>query len=209
MVYDQPTVFIRMSDFPGDGMNKQPEITDRTRKNLVDAFWSLYTSKRIDKITVREITSKAGYNRGTFYEYFRDVYDVLEYIENQSLPAIEDLPPWKGLEVHSTELFASFLELYRERYKYYKVLLGEKGDPAFQRKLKDSLKSKIIEAQSRKGLVNVNELDLMLEYSLSGLIGILIYSFEHKPEMSDEQLMAALYNLFKDNMFEKLRELMR
>jgi AcrR family transcriptional regulator len=198
-----------MSDHLGDMMKKQPEITDRTRKNLVDAFWSLYLTKRIDKITVREITSNAGYNRGTFYEYFRDVYDVLEYIENQSLPALDDLPPWEGVDDTSTELFASFLELYREKYRYYQVLLGEKGDPAFQRKLKDSLKSKIIETQSKKSLVNVNELDLMLEYNLSGLIGILIYSFEQKPEMSDEQLMATLYSLFKDNMFEKLRELMR
>ena len=61
-------------------MKKQPEITVQTKQNLTDAFWQIYCTKRIDKITVRDITTKAGYNRGTFYEYFRDVYDVLEQI---------------------------------------------------------------------------------------------------------------------------------
>ncbi|WP_277408818.1 TetR/AcrR family transcriptional regulator [Lacrimispora xylanisolvens] len=70
-------------------MIKQPEITMQTRKNLADAFWQIYCEKRIEKITVKEITTKAGYNRSTFYEYYTDVYDVLEQIEASVLPDIE------------------------------------------------------------------------------------------------------------------------
>jgi AcrR family transcriptional regulator len=72
-----------MSDFKRCMMNRQPEITAQTRQNLIDAFWSLYCEKRIEKITVKEITIKAGYNRGTFYEYFVDVYDVFETIRRK------------------------------------------------------------------------------------------------------------------------------
>jgi AcrR family transcriptional regulator len=208
LILHQPTIFICLSDFLEDVVKKQPEITERTRQNLVDAFWSLYSTKRIDNITVREITSKAGYNRGTFYEYFRDVYDVLEYIEDQSLPTIEELPPWKEMDDNSPDFFASFLEIYREKFRYYQILLGEKGDPAFQRKLKDNLKSSIIDSISQKGRVDMVEVDLILEYILSGMIGILIYSFEKKPDMSDEQLMSTLYRLFNEDLFNKLRALM-
>jgi AcrR family transcriptional regulator len=189
-------------------MKKQPEITERTRQNLVDAFWSLYSTRRMDKITVRDITNTAGYNRSTFYEYFRDVYDVLAYIENQSLPTIEELPPWKEVEDDSPDFFASFLELYRVKFNYYQVLLGEKGDPAFQRKLKDNLKSSIIDSIAQKDSVDLVEVDLILEYVLSGMIGILIYTFEKKTDMSDEQVFATLYGLFQNDMFRKLRELM-
>lgn len=69
-------------------MKKQSEVTAQTKQNLVGAFWSLYCEKRIEKITVKEITLKAGYNRGTFYEYFTDVYDVLEQIEKSLIPTI-------------------------------------------------------------------------------------------------------------------------
>ena len=48
-------------------MNKQPEITAQTKQNFVDAFWELYKKYSIEKITVKQITDKAGYNRATFY----------------------------------------------------------------------------------------------------------------------------------------------
>lgn len=49
-----------------------------TRENLIEAFWELYKDKPIEKITVKEITNRAGYNRGTFYAYFKDTYEVLK-----------------------------------------------------------------------------------------------------------------------------------
>jgi len=62
-------------------MKKQPELTAQTKENLIEAFWQIYCEKGLGKITVKEITAKAGYNRSTFYEYFTDVYDVLDQIE--------------------------------------------------------------------------------------------------------------------------------
>jgi AcrR family transcriptional regulator len=140
-----------MSDFQRMKMNRQSKTTERTRQNLVDAFWSFYSKKRIEKITVREITNLAGYNRGTFYEYFRDVYDVLEYVEEQSLPTIEELPPLLDANEITPGFLSSFMDLIARRFKYYDVLLGDNGDPAFQRKLKNSLKSSLIQALSKKG----------------------------------------------------------
>ena len=74
-------------------MRKQPQITAQTRENLIEAFWSLYCENRIETITVKEISNRAGYNRGTFYEYFSDVYDVLGEIEKSLIPSLDELPP--------------------------------------------------------------------------------------------------------------------
>ena len=46
-------------------MKKQPHITEQTKNNLRIAFWSLYAQKPIEKISIKEITELAGYNRGT------------------------------------------------------------------------------------------------------------------------------------------------
>ena len=48
-------------------MKKQPHITEQTKNNLRIAFWSLYAQKPIEKISIKEITELAGYNRGTFF----------------------------------------------------------------------------------------------------------------------------------------------
>ena len=100
-------------------MKKNPEVVTKTKQNLIDAFWTLYCEKRIEKITVKEITQKAGYNRGTFYEYFIDVYDVLEQIETSIIPNINELPP---IAMSARDLgmpLDIFMGLYEQNDKYY------------------------------------------------------------------------------------------
>jgi len=69
-------------------MKKQPEITERTKAILTDAFWQLYCQKDIHNISVKEITDKGGFNRSTFYQYFTDVYDVLNQIEDSLIDCV-------------------------------------------------------------------------------------------------------------------------
>lgn len=64
-------------------MKKKPEITTLTREKLMDSFWELYCAKPINKISIKGITDNAGYYRSTFYEYFTDIYDVLEQLETE------------------------------------------------------------------------------------------------------------------------------
>ena len=71
-------------------MKKQPEITDATRKNILDAFWSVYQQKPIDRITIKDISDTAHVHRSTFYRYFTDVYDLLNQFEQQILDEIKD-----------------------------------------------------------------------------------------------------------------------
>lgn len=190
-------------------MHKQAEITEQTKKNLIEAFWSIYITKRIERITVKEITNRAGYNRGTFYEYFQDVYEVLEVIENLSLPTLDELPPLIDVKTNSPTFINSFMELYQEKYKYYNHLLGDNGDPAFQRKLKNSLKFSIIRALEIKGNIDLVEIDYMLEYILSGMIGILIYMFQQKPTLPAEKIISLQYTLMQGDMLNRLQKMLK
>lgn len=56
---------------------------EHTKENIKSAFWNLYKEKQIGKITVSELCKIAGYHRSTFYEYYQDIYDVLEEIESE------------------------------------------------------------------------------------------------------------------------------
>lgn len=175
-------------------MKKQPEITAQTKQNLIDAFWSIYCEKRIDKITIKEITVKAGYNRGTFYEYFLDVYDVLEQIENALLPDPQTMPPI-NLQDSSPFSVDEFFKRYEEHSKYLTVLLGDKGDPSFQRKMKNSVKPKLKAALIAKGAKDDFRLDYMLEYNISALYGVLSYWFSQQEKPSAEDFLALVYEL--------------
>lgn len=185
-------------------MKKQPEIAAQTKKNLIDAFWSLYCEKRIEKITVKEITQKAGYNRGTFYEYFSDVYDVLEQIEESLIPSLDELPPVSMPKVNMGMPLDMFLTLYEQNSKYYSVLLGDNGDPAFASKLKNSTKPVIQLAFADIHDVDPVELDFILEYVLSAMIGIMSYWFRQDKVLPAENLIALMYDLMENGVMKRL-----
>lgn len=187
-------------------MNKQPEVTAQTRQNLIDAFWSLYCEKRIEKISVKEIAQRAGYNRGTFYEYFIDVYDVLDQIENSLVPTLDELPPTAKVD-HTIDMpFDLFLKLYEQNGKYYSVLLGDNGNPAFASKMKNSIKPLIMQAISDKVDKNSIELDFILEYILSAMIGIVSYWFRMNKVLPAEDLIALMYQLTDNEIMDKLTQ---
>ena len=48
---------------------------------LAESFKELALKQPIEKITIKEITDKAGVIRPTFYNHFQDKYDLLENLE--------------------------------------------------------------------------------------------------------------------------------
>ena len=136
-------------------MKKQPELTAQTKENLTEAFWQIYCEKGIERTTVKEITVKAGYNRSTFYEYFTDVYGVLEQIENSLLPGPQDLPPLSLGDSYTAPLpIDIFINIYEKNRKYYSVLLGDNGDSSFQSKIKRSVKDMLKKKLVAQGIVD-------------------------------------------------------
>ena len=47
---------------------------------LAESFKELTLKQPIEKITIKEITDKAGVIRPTFYNHFQDKYELLEWI---------------------------------------------------------------------------------------------------------------------------------
>jgi AcrR family transcriptional regulator len=185
-------------------MSKRNEISYHTKQNLADAFWTLYCNTRIEKISVKEITNKAGYNRGTFYEYFKDVYDVLEFIENSLIPTLDELPP---ISIGSTQRgmrMDAFFTLYEKNSQYYSVLLGEKGDPAFASKLKNTIKPLIMQELSSGLELDQKELDYVLEYTLSAMIGVMSYWFTQEDRPSFDKMHELIYKLMEKGVIHQL-----
>lgn len=66
----------------------------KTRQSIKNVFFELLEEKPFEKITVSDITGRAMINRATFYLHYKDKFDLMEQIENETL-----------------EKFASFISL--------------------------------------------------------------------------------------------------
>lgn len=187
-------------------MGKRPNVTEQTKRNLIDAFWSIYCDTRIENITVKDVAHKAGYNRGTFYEYFTDVYDVLEQIEESLVPSIEELPPLAMADYSLGMPIELFMKLFEKNSQYYAVLLGDNGDPAFASKLKHRIKPLLMKVIADNRKPNSLKLDFVMEYVLSAMIGILSYWFRMGKELPAEELIALISDLMENGIIRHLED---
>ncbi len=175
-----------------NGMGKYKETAARTKRNLTQAFWELYKVKRIEKITVREITAKAGYNRSTFYEYYTDVHDVLEQLEDSLLPNLSELPP-PNVTTLPKEAIDTYLLLFEAHSEYFRVLLGANGDARFAARLKNGVKARVVAALSECDA----QTDYLLELILSAMIGVLVHWYERGQDYPKAELMRLIGGFFE------------
>ena len=65
--------------------NRRDHRVRVTKMLIRRAFTDLLRQKPLQSISVRELCSKAGINRSTFYAHYSDVYDLLNQIEEEML----------------------------------------------------------------------------------------------------------------------------
>ncbi|MGC6173097.1 TetR/AcrR family transcriptional regulator [Lacrimispora sp. 38-1] len=62
---------------------KEDRRVKKTKKQLLLGLTELMQKKKIRDITVRELTDIVDINRGTFYLHYKDIYDMVDQIEDQ------------------------------------------------------------------------------------------------------------------------------
>ena len=185
-------------------MRKQPERTAKTKRALVDAFWTLYEETPIEKITVRQITESAGVYRSTFYEYFSDVYAVREFIEKDILDAYEVLVN-KVTGINSLdEGMALLIDFYSNNAKYLAVLWGPHGDQQFLNNVKRMINAKLRSLFSLP--FDDPEIDILIEMMLSSVISLLNYWYVHRDKMTIREVIDVGSQFFQKGLFAFLKE---
>ena len=51
-----------------------------SKERIISKYKELVVKKQGAKITVKEVCDELDISRTTFYKYFKDTYDILEYI---------------------------------------------------------------------------------------------------------------------------------
>lgn len=70
---------------------KEDRRVRRTRKQIEEALLRLLTKKHFQKITVKELAEEADITRATFYQHYRDPYEVLEKMQMEIMDNIQEI----------------------------------------------------------------------------------------------------------------------
>lgn len=124
-------------------MNKQ--TTDEV---LAQSFKELVLSLPIEKITIKEITDKAGVIRPTFYNHFQDKYELLEWIIKEEL-IMPTIPLFHGgfIREGMTLIFAN-MEKEKEFYTHAAKLEGQNSFSSIVQNLLEEMLLKYINSKT-------------------------------------------------------------
>ena len=178
----------------------------RTRNLIVEALIELTIQKGFAAVTVQDIVKRAGINRATFYRHYQDKFDLLD----QYAEAVYQLPdnaPDSGSPTGENATvektipgLVKVLEHVRGHAKFFRVMLGQNGDPAFAAKIRQYVQKRIRRSLPEALLSDKNSADLYLNYVSSGAVGVLSWWLEHEMPYSPEQLAAILSRFIVANL---------
>ena len=138
-----------MMKSPAATEKKEDRRVRRTKKLLTQALTQLLQEKQINEITVKELTDLADMNRGTFYLYYKDMFDMLEKIEDGMFEALDAIVSPHEHDDVSQQTKPILLDLFRfieDNQEMCRVLLSPHGDMNFLHRLNEVVREKCLKA---------------------------------------------------------------
>jgi AcrR family transcriptional regulator len=174
----------------------------RSRKLIKLAYVELIKERDIDKITIKDIVTKADINRGTFYAHYSSVGAVSEQIGNEIVSALlEFLDDFKDIRLIENPLpylmnIARFLE---KDLEFYRLLINSQRSASFFNKLKTLFMDKIMNDEKKlSSIKNKNQFLVCANLYASGFAGLYQDWFNHKTKMSLDDLTVNFSEIIKN-----------
>jgi AcrR family transcriptional regulator len=167
--------------------------TRYTRKVLADSLVELMKDRPFTKITIKELCEKADINRTTFYAHYRDQYELLLQIEEETLAYFEDLLnkyDSKRSKNEINEMICEMLTFISNNSNSLHILLSENGDMDFQKKvLRRFMQKGLVTKYFSEREVQEEMYEYWYAFIINGAIGLIQYWLKNKmalpiPEMA-------------------------
>ena len=158
-------------------MIKPDRRTQRTRRNIVDAYVRIASKHTGGLITVTSVAREADIKRSTFYLHFKDVADLHEAIENEVFNNLLNIVCSNNLEDIKRDSLPLFVELftYFDRHsEILVILLDIHGSITANRRLGKVIEQKLqTEWKSIFPYGEDRENEYYASFMINGVIGVL------------------------------------
>jgi AcrR family transcriptional regulator len=205
-----------------------PQATDRrtrrTRLALRDALAEEITATGdLSRVTVTAVTGRAGVTRRTFYSHYKDISDLVNCIEKETIAELRPLVAQLS-SVHLDELSDAInhqepcpgsqeiLSYVKERGSYLRPLLGKGGDPAFSQRLR-AMVHEVVAGRALDG-IDLRAVgaffDYYLTFAISAEVGVLLRWLEggmHESVRTMARIMTALMFVRPGDLYDSPIEL--
>lgn len=151
---------------------------ERTKRSIINAFIELRSKKPIEKITVKELSEHAFINKATFYTHYRDIYDLSEQLEAETIDRIvSNIPHPEELISNPKATTLALTTAFFSQKELIDTLFSGSRAAFFITNLEMRIKSQIYTTHPE--YKNSLELDIILTYLIQGGFHVFLSKSEH------------------------------
>ena len=171
---------------------------ETTARLIAEGLKNLLRTKNLDRIRIKEITDEVGLMRPTFYNYFQDKYEVVEYIFTHEV--LEPMRPFlqSGLV---KEAFHFMIVAIQKDSEFYRREIMRSSQNSFRDILAGSMHDfllPIIEEKVPKPKHPFLTAENITEYYINIFLFVLTKWLIESPEIPVDQIME-IYELLVSN----------
>lgn len=175
----------------------------KTRKAIKTSLIKLMTEKDISDITITEIAEEADINRKTFYAHYRDLYDILDEIENDLINKLFRILDNADILKSMYNPYPLFKELTSEinkDFEFYRLLVQSKNYNSFLNKIQGIFKARFLELSNETIKMDKEILSFIIDFISSGITSAYKEWFSSERKISLEQLSKSLSMLIGNGL---------
>lgn len=149
-------------------------MSNTTKQDLEASLKRLLLHKKIDKITINDLTSDCGISRMSFYYHFKDIYDLVEWVcVEDGKRALQDKKTYDTWQEGMNQVFEAVLENKPFILNVYSAVSREKIEN-YLYKLTYGLIADVVEEKC-EGIDLVEEDKVFIaEFYKYGFVGIML-----------------------------------
>ena len=173
--------------------------TSRTRRKIQSAFAELLAEHgAINNISVTDLAERAEITRGTFYNYYNNIHEVVVELQNEiekrlfgghTIATIGDIERY---------IDDAFLFL-KQQESIYRELITSNASVSFLEQFENEMSQSVLAVMHKNG-INGKETDLDLLLLTSGAIAIVRKYYQGKTQLTLDEI--------RDYLKQKLRHLL-
>ncbi|WP_434311386.1 TetR/AcrR family transcriptional regulator C-terminal domain-containing protein [Hominifimenecus sp. rT4P-3] len=182
---------------------------EMTKALLGGGLKELMVSHPFEKITIRMITDKAGVIRPTFYNYFQDKYELLEWVVCEEL--LQKVDEMLGHQMEREAMKLLFVLMEKEK-TFYKKAFQVTGQNSFESMLElhfcQMLEKRLEQAHLKERTdVRILRKEVVAKYYAISVVNILkAWLLESGDALSAEDVAEGFYFMISHSIFDVLEK---
>ena len=164
----------------------------KTRALLQQGLTQLMKEKNVSDISVKELADLVDINRGTFYLHYKDIFDMVDKIEDELFQEFNQILDKNFTETNPnpTNMLNDVFIFLSDNRDIVNAMIGPHGDLSFVNRLK-TLFRKRLQYLWKKSEHTMKNFEYYYAFEVSGCIGV-IETWLQSDSKETPQEMAAL-----------------